>query len=135
MPQGPRLQHHPFFDLGRAGERRLQRGVELVEGDLREEAQAPEIHPRDRHIGIRAGNAPGHPDQCSVTTEKHDQVARGGQRIGGRGAGLLQARQPRCCRLEHHVHVACLEPGGKLREHACRCLDVVLGDEPDSRYA
>ena len=74
-------------------------GIELGQRDLRQEAEAAEVHAEDRDVDAGPGDAAGHADQRAVAAQHDDQVARLSgsifrRRRGSRSAGHAAQAPP-----------------------------------------
>jgi len=68
------VEHHPFFKLEIAGKDQLHRCVHLIQIDLGQISESPQIDPHDRHIPL--ADEAGCSQNGSVAAENDQQIDR-----------------------------------------------------------
>jgi hypothetical protein len=114
----------------------LQRGIELVDPDLRQESEAAEVHAEDRDVAAGLGDSRRHAQQRPIAAHHDDQIdvlwnlvarVRAGNSVAAREAGGFG--------IEEHVDLALAQPGGQPLEMIRRRPQAAFGNYADTRDA
>ena len=89
--------------------------AELVGADLREEAEAPEVHTEDRGLPARPRDRAHGDEERPVAPEREDEVRLGGDAAKRRGPDARPPGRPACDVVLHEGHRAL--PGAPVEDH------------------
>ena len=117
VPVRDGLEHRAFVQRGRAAKHALHRRQELVDTNLREKTEAPEVHAKNGDVAPRTGDARRHREQRAVASQYDDHVDVVGQQIARRRARALRSRSPP--RVAVSVSYTASTP--RARSHAPSC--------------
>ena len=127
-----RSQHQARLDRRRAGQRGLERRVQLVVGDLRHEPEAAEVHAEDRDLQSGLGRPVGHAEQRAVAPEQQDEIDVPGQVVARDPAEARGCREVGGVVVEDGLDAALPQPGrdgGQVRADGGQPR---LGDDADA---
>jgi hypothetical protein len=133
-PHG-RVEQPPLLEAHVAGQQALERGVELAERDVGEEAEAAEVHAEHGHAPLAEQLARA--QQRAVAAQHQQRLGALGERVAGQHLArpLPLVQQQGGLLLEQRPDAARLEPREQLAQRLAGLQQAWAREDPDRLHA